>query len=207
MKKIPTIFARNEKQPWLVTNVMTPGCEWVFSGEGTATKKFDGTACMIKEGTLYKRTSIDVPVIPHLFEPDFIFVYYNTKKKQAVGWKMCSMFNPTDKWYLEGFNNLMKLMESVHKVQNDLDGTYELCGPRINGNPEQFGEHVLVRHGAYKIYKLYEIGDLFGNKFEMTFDSVRNFLKDKDIEGIVWYHSEDPSKMAKIKKRDFGFVR
>jgi hypothetical protein len=56
MNKIPTIFVRDmSKQPALVTPIWTSGCEWVRDGEGIATRKYDGTSCLVRDGKLYKR--------------------------------------------------------------------------------------------------------------------------------------------------------
>ena len=45
MKKIPTVFMRSEDRRSVIDEV-TPGCEWVLAGEGTPTRKFDGTCTM-----------------------------------------------------------------------------------------------------------------------------------------------------------------
>ena len=59
MNKIPTIFVRDmAKQPALVTPVWSPGCEWVRDGEGVATRKYDGTSCLIRDGALFKRREL-----------------------------------------------------------------------------------------------------------------------------------------------------
>lgn len=56
MKKIPSIFMRDFKgDPSRVTREQNPECAWVFAGEGVATRKYDGTACMVRAGILYKR--------------------------------------------------------------------------------------------------------------------------------------------------------
>ena len=55
MKKIPTIFKRDPANPSRVTDEVNPDCFWVFNGEGLPTRKFDGTACMVRDGVLYKR--------------------------------------------------------------------------------------------------------------------------------------------------------
>lgn len=55
MKKIISLFQRNYDGDRLVRNETVPGAEWVASGEGVATRKYDGTCCMIKNGVLYKR--------------------------------------------------------------------------------------------------------------------------------------------------------
>lgn len=74
------------------------------------------------------------------------------------------------------------------------DGTYELCGPKVQGNPEGLSAHVLVRHGV-----------------EIIQDAPREYLALKyyfarvNIEGIVWHHQD--GRMVKIKGKDFGIKR
>ena len=57
MKKIPTLFERafDNHKVVDITDKVTPGMEWVFGGEGTATVKIDGACCAIIEGEFYKR--------------------------------------------------------------------------------------------------------------------------------------------------------
>lgn len=57
MKKIRCLFEREftGKDKAKLLRSVTPGCEWVLSGEGRATRKFDGTASMVKNGELYMR--------------------------------------------------------------------------------------------------------------------------------------------------------
>ena len=55
MKKIKTLFERvivDHEIVDILPNV-TEGCEWVLNGEGIATRKYDGTACMVRSGVLY----------------------------------------------------------------------------------------------------------------------------------------------------------
>jgi hypothetical protein len=55
MRKIISLFQRNYDGDHLVRDEVVPGAEWVIAGEGVATRKFDGTCCMIRGGRLYKR--------------------------------------------------------------------------------------------------------------------------------------------------------
>jgi hypothetical protein len=73
------------------------------------------------------------------------------------------------------------------------DGTYELIGPKINGNKEGWGKYELIKHGQEKIY--FPGG--------VTFGTVKRFLEELHYEGIVWHHPD--GRMVKIKKKDFGF--
>ena len=55
MRKIPSLFKRDYEGTRLVYDEVVPGSEWVLAGEGVATRKWDGTACMVRDGRLYKR--------------------------------------------------------------------------------------------------------------------------------------------------------
>jgi len=73
------------------------------------------------------------------------------------------------------------------------DGTYELVGPKIRGNPYGLSGHHLLHHGCTKIHVA-----------AITFDGIRSYLEaNPTMEGIVWHHPD--SRMVKIKRRDFGF--
>ncbi len=82
-------------------------------------------------------------------------------------------------------------MTSRHHGEN---GTYELCGERINGNPEHIIGHVLIRHGK-------EIID----DAPRTYEKLKIWFEGKDIEGIVWHHQD--GRMVKIKAKDYGIKR
>ena len=55
MKKTLSLFQRNYDGDRLVRDELVPGAEWVAAGEGVATRKHDGTCCMVRDGKLYKR--------------------------------------------------------------------------------------------------------------------------------------------------------
>jgi hypothetical protein len=80
-------------------------------------------------------------------------------------------------------------------VDNKSDGTYELCGPKVQGNPEKRLEHILIRHGAERLALE-----------DDTFEYIREYLATNDIEGIVFHHRTD-DRMCKIRKTDFGIRR
>lgn len=184
MKKIPTIFARDmTRQPALVVDEWTPGCEWVRDGEGVATRKWDGTACMVRTGRLYKRYEIrGGKTAPDGFEPTG---EPGPTGKQA-GWVHVGD-GPNDKWHREAWE------ASPHF--HERDGTYELCGPKVQGNPERYlGSHVLIPHGT-----------CVRNECPRTFTKLREWLASAYIEGLVWHHPD--GRMAKIKGRDFGIRR
>jgi hypothetical protein len=79
-------------------------------------------------------------------------------------------------------------------------GTYELCGPKINGNPEGYTEHRLIRHADAEVV---DLGDVAGsaNPCLMLRHALLN-LGSQGWESIVWHHPD--GRMAKLKVRDFA---
>ena len=199
MKKIISLFQRNYDGDRLVRNEVVPGAEWVLAGEGEATRKWDGTCCLVRDGKLYKRYEVKPGGKPPTnFEPAND-VDENTGKQQ--GWLPVGD-GPEDKWHREAWENQNFERPDAPPIRLP-DGTYELCGPKVQGNPE--GEyvtslvgnkHVLISHGKY-------IFGLVGSP--RTFDSIKAFLETNDIEGIVWHHPD--GRMVKIKGKDFGLKR
>ena len=56
MKKIKSLFKRDYGSGTrLVYNEVVEDSEWVLNGEGTPTRKFDGSCCAIIDGEIYKR--------------------------------------------------------------------------------------------------------------------------------------------------------
>lgn len=182
MKKISTLFKKDPNDLGRVINEINPENEWALT-EGIATRKYDGTACAVHKGELYKRYDVkkgkQVPegAIP-CQEPDAVTGHW-------PHWVKCDRNNPSDKYAFEAFD----------AIDFWLDGTYELCGPKVQGNPERFETHRLIRH-AQQIYP----------NFKWDFESVREFLLAHDIEGIV-VHTATDDRMCKIRKSDFGIKR
>ena len=185
MQKIISLFQRNYQGDRQVRDEVVPGAEWVIAGEGVATRKWDGTCCRIKDGYLYKRYDAKngkrpPPGFEPAQDPDPVTGHW-------PGWLLVSDIAKEDKWFREGFANT-----DIHFLD---DGTYELCGPAINGNPEKLDKHVLVPHGA----------DVLAEPSTWTFFSVKHYLEVAHIEGIVWHHPD--GRMVKIKAKDFGIKR
>lgn len=182
MKKIPTLFQRDPNTHQLIPTVV-PEAAWVIEGEGVATRKYDGTPLMIKDHLAYRRyeRKKDAPAppewIPAQEAPDPI-------TGEWPGWVLIGA-GPEDEYFREAI---------THDL--GLDGTYEVIGPKVNGNPERQADHRLVRHGE---------NQLGGYEVPRTFEGLKFFLANVDIEGIVWHHPD--GRMAKIKGKDFGLKR
>ena len=179
MKKIQSLFRRNHEGDRLVRDEVVPGSEWVLAGEGVATLKVDGTCCMVRAGQLYKRYDAKHGKTPPAgFEaaqdPDPVTGHW-------PGW-IAIGDEPDSKWHREAWGD--------HSYDRFPDGTYELVGPKVQGNPYGLVRHALLAHGE-------NLDDV-----PRTFDALRAYLNDHRMEGIVWHHPD--GRMVKIKAKDFG---
>ena len=198
MKKIPSLFKRDfESKKKLLYDEVTEGCEWVKQGLGTATRKFDGTACMIFLGELYKRYDCKKGrVKPVGFvqaqNPDPVTGHH-------PGWVKCQPGNPDDKYHWEAFNNFMPKVFTQEDIIK-LDGTYELIGEKVQGNPEHIIGHNLIRHGIEIL-----------EDCPTDFKELKEYLEDLDIEGVVWHETHPgfnkEKRMSKVTKKSLGLKR
>ncbi len=172
MKKIPTMYMRDPANMSRVTGEVAPGCEWVVNGEGYGTVKYDGTCCLYEDGVIFRRREVKKgrPT------PDGFMAADETETK-VIGWVPCGN-GPDDKWHREA-------------APPESDGTCELIGPKVQGNPYGMATHCFVEHGADKI--AVPLRDQA---------SIRLLLEQNKIEGVVFYHED--GRRAKIKRRDFG---
>ncbi|WP_262059715.1 hypothetical protein [Streptomyces sp. STR69] len=184
MRKIPTLFARDLRLGRIrtVLPVVTPGCEWVINGEGLATRKWDGTCTMLDEhGNWWARREVkprrDIP-------PGYVVEEHDETTGKLVGWEPMAQ-SPFSKIHAEA---------AAHHV--DGPGTYELVGPKINGNPDGFDCHALIPHGYAPAAERADI-----EAAPRDYDGLRDWLLDREYEGLVWHHPD--GRMAKIKSRDF----
>lgn len=188
MKKIKSLFKRDYAGNRKVYAEVVEGCEWVINGEGVATRKYDGTCCKVEDGKLYKRYDAKNGKTPPAGfvpaqEPD-------PNTGHWPGWIEATKDDPANKYHVEAFE---KMIQSSEKFGvSVIDGTYELCGPKINGNPEGFDMYILVPHGSAKLPDC-----------PRDFNGIKEYLRGKKIEGIVWHHPD--GRMCKIKKKDFDY--
>jgi hypothetical protein len=181
MRKIPTVYLRDfDGNPKYVTREPNPECAWVFAGEGVATRKYDGTCVMLDDdGRWWARREVkpgkDIP-------PNWVLADHDAETGKAMGWE------PIEQ------SSFAKLHAEALTWLTDMEpGTYELIGPKINGNPERAPHHDLVFHDATIINTDAPV--------PLDFDGLRAWLHAHPFEGIVW-HGPD-GRYAKLKARDF----
>lgn len=186
MKKIPTLYQRDVDDLSHVTRQVHNDCVWVIQGEGVATVKWDGTCILIEpwfaprslDGVFSRRV-----VKPGKAAPDgFISVEHDPVTGKTVGWEPAAQ-SGFAKWITQAIN-----------ARDFYLGTYELIGPKVNGNPHEMTNHEMIRHGVHTL-----------DGFPRTFDEIPAALDALDWpvnpEGVVFYHPD--GRMAKIKRKDF----
>lgn len=168
MIKIPTMFERDESMKGHpVKDAVKPECQWVLDGEGIATIKLDGTNVRIRNGALEKRQ-----------KP-------KDRDYDEASYVPCDRANPADRWAYQAFD-----------AGHEGDGIYELVGPKVQGNPQQYPSHGLIPVVPFG-FALRLLVDV-----DRTFDGLRAFLAANRHEGVVFHHPD--GRMAKIKRRDYG---
>lgn len=192
MQKIISLFQRNYDGDHLVRDEVVPGAEWVLAGEGVATRKWDGTCCLWKGGRLWKRYDLK----PGKKAPaGFVAVQEPAAKTgKQPGWLPVGD-GPEDKWHRKALtygDGGIPVDDTSVPLQDDQ--TYELCGPKVQGNPEHVGWHMLHRHGAEVVRGV-----------PRDFVRLKAYFTLYDIEGIVWHHQD--GRMVKVKGKDFGIKR
>jgi len=218
VKKIKSLFCRNYDGDHLVRPEVVEGSEWVLAGEGVPTRKWDGTSCMVRDGALFKRYDRKLhrggfqkkQAGETLTEGDF--------KSAPADWEACEAApnlhtghwpgwipvsdKPEDCWHREALAYHKGYAVAMEQVTNSRcfallrDGTYELIGPKVQNNAELWGFHERVPHGCDALPP-FRLDDAIA-----LFSSIRRFLSDTPMEGIVWHHPD--GRMVKIKSKDFG---
>lgn len=211
MQKIKSLFKRDYEGNRQIYDEVVPGSEWVIVGEGTATIKWDGTCCKIENGRLFKRYDrklIKSAARKKRDNPDFVPKLSDFKPEPTgweaaepepdkatchwPGWLTVDFSLAENRWHKEAWEEFKLAYPNIP------NGTYELVGPKIHGNPYELKSHILVGHGWDEL----EAHQLFTSP-PRDFEGLKEWFSENEIEGIVWHHPD--GRMVKIKRRDFGF--
>lgn len=200
MKKIPTVYQRSQIDRSFVTDIVTPGCEWVIAGEGVPTRKYDGTCTMYDGHDWFTRREVkkgkDAP-------DGYIELQEDPETGIKVGWEPAK--NSGYRKALASALETWLRMTSTYPAP----GTYELIGPKIsnkagNPNPEHVSTPLLQSHsGAYTVHELVRTNPTEALTVAMINGNPKTLVRvvgDYGWEGIVWHHPN--GAMAKLKVRD-----
>lgn len=195
MKKIPMLFAMTfDDEGRRVVDFSTFNERAIDALEGreiVATRKMDGTAMMIDEdGNWFARRIVK----PGKKIPSgFVEVDFDPATGKHVGWVPAET-SPFAKFW----------REAVREAEDDFEPgtTWELIGPKVNGNPEHAERHILVRHGEIEVEDFPAIEEI------MEHDDPRALLEPiferfraEDVEGVVWWADGVPA--GKLRAKDF----
>lgn len=191
MRKIPTLFVRDPDNMRYVLPEVHPDCGWVLAGEGIATRKYDGTCVMLDDaGVWWARREVK----PGKTAPvGWLEVDYDPVTEKRVGWEPAEN-SGWARW-------LQDALDHDQHSRPLTQGTYELCGPKVNGNPEGYEHHVIVWHAGAQAMHEQGIARGWANAAEAYAD-LANIVPRLGVEGIVWHHAD--GRMAKLKRRDFA---
>jgi hypothetical protein len=187
MQKIISVFQRNYDSDRLIRDEVVPGAEWVLAGEGIATRKFEGSCCMVQDRLLYKRYDAK-----HGKQPPAGFVPAQDPDPTTghwPGWLRVGA-GPEDQWFRHALTGYL----DYYMIPWAPDGTYEAIGPHFQGNPEHLDSEHLVEHGRDVL-----------DHCPRSFADLREYLASRDIEGVVFWHRD--GRRAKVKKKDYGLPR
>jgi len=213
VRKIPTLFTF-DPDTGLIRDDVNPRAELVVAGVCRPTRKYDGLSCLYYGGTLWRRRMLNVekpegegrivqilalptaegigtktesvrPLseIPHGFMAAQDVCWNEDGTGSVPGWVPVGK-NPDDQYHIEAL--------AARPITPGEGKTYELCGPKIQGNHEYLAEHQLIEHGSYVLMNV-----------PYDFDGILEYFEEFPItEGIVWWYDDKP--YAKIKRRDYG---
>ena len=189
MNKIPTLYVRDWNGD---RSRVLPTLNVVLPEGAVATVKWDGTSVLIEGDTAWKRYELKPgKPAPSDFRPATPEPDPETGKQP--GWLPIMEFDPADKWHREALDTAEWFNPDESRCLIS-DGTYELIGPKVQGNPYGRMEHWLVPHGCDKIHAC-----------PTDYAGLLDFFQSErgsGMEGIVWWANGKP--VAKIKRRDFG---
>ncbi len=183
MEKIPTIFERDEH--FKVQNKIKEGCEWVFSGEGIATEKVDGTNIRV---TLRSQTCVRVEKRRNPSK---------AQKKLGIidGWYVdADEHAKEDKWIFEAVNN------TDFTTWPDGEHSCEAMGPKIQGNTLGLEKNICVPFNL-EIPSFEEIPRNYDELQKALAELESKYSPEHLAEGIVFHHPD--GRRAKIKRKDF----
>lgn len=171
------------------TDVVNEQSSWVFTEPAVATVKRDGTGVVITED-------------------NEVFVRRSVKKGKRIpdGFRLAEIDAFTGHMFgvepvaQSGFKGMMDkaLLDASDYLW---PGTYELCGPKINGNPEGLDKPTLIRHGAEVLPVIPDMRTVEPGAAHALLKPIFADLKERGVEGVVWWGADD--KRVKLRVKDF----
>lgn len=200
MQKIPLLFKTDEQRKYVIPEVNVPA---VFEEPTIAHRKYDGT-CMYFDGlSWFSRRSIK---LFHDKPEGFELVEVDTTTNKGFGWEPVAN-SPFFKYWQEAMIkqpldcDILDTRDGMYEP-----GTYELLGPKINGNPEKVKGHRLMPHSRAQ-----QLGDIQMLELDLVQDPEEAYAELKrvlfylPVEGVV-FKDRNLKPLAKLRRKDFNFA-
>lgn len=186
VKKMPALFVI-DREANIATTVINEKAAWIFDEPSKATIKRDGTSITVTDdGTIFSRRSVKKGKVA---PPNFILAEVDSYTGHAFG--------------LEPINQsgFIKPFKEALGNQKLTPGTYELCGPKINGNPEKLTTSKLFNHGSDEATEIPDMTKMDRAEAYETLKTIFTEYKKQGIEGVVWWGAD--GKRTKLRVYDF----
>lgn len=178
MKKIKVLFKRfTLNGVRIMLDILSEGSDWVWEPGAVASIKYEGMPFMVSNGKGFVRYDID------LSQTEW-------RLKIPLGWTPSSEAMMDIGCWPGWIPYEAQTRVSLRDLP-DRDGTYEVVGPNIKGNPYSLDKAVCIPHGAEIV------------SIEPSWEAIKSWMEDNpNHEGLVW-HSPN-GDMVKIRRKDFG---
>jgi hypothetical protein len=198
MQKIPLLFKVDEQRKYVIPEVNVP---IVFKEPTIAHRKYDGTCLLLDEEGWWSRRQTKEPAKVKHFKP----VVFDILTGKHFGWEPLS-YSPFFKFWQEAHEYFPLDCDILDTRDGEYEnGTYELIGPKINGNPEKLNRHRLVPHARAE-----QLGDIQMLELDLVQDPEQAYAELKrvlfylPVEGVV-FKDRKLKPLAKLRRKDFNF--
>lgn len=201
MQKIPLLFKTNEQRKYVIPEV-NEKAGWVFEEPTIAHRKYDGTCLMRDTEDWWSRRSTKEPAEVK----NFRLVEFDANTGKHFGWEPISQ-SPFFKFWQEAIGqqpldcDFLNMRDGAYEL-----GTYELIGPKVNGNPEKLKRHRLMPHAHAQ-----QLGDIqhleldLVEDVEVAYAELKRTLFYLPVEGVV-FKDRKQQRFAKLRRKDFDYT-
>lgn len=187
-RKMPALF-NIDRAKHRATETVNPKSAWIFRESSTVTLKIDGTGVVVDhDGNIFvRRTVKQGRVIP----PNFRLAEFDHVTGHAFG------IEPFEDSPMKKF-----MIEALGLTGGNLtSGTFELVGPRINGNPMNLPIHTLIPHAQAVAKAIPDMRNIEPEKAFRTLLPIFTVFGKHNVEGVVWEGTE--GRRVKLRVNDF----
>ena len=186
IKKMPALFVIDRKIHEATTEI-NENAAWIFNEPSRATIKRDGTNITVTEdGQIFARRSVKKGKVA---PPNYIPAEVDSFTGHSFG------LEPMEQ------STFHKMFQEATNGETLPAGTYELCGPKINGNPENLTFHKLLLHGSDEATKIPDMTKMPKAEAYETLKGIFATYKERGVEGVVWWGAN--GKRTKLRVKDF----